>query len=249
MLAVTLVVLAFACGCAGDEAAGDEAAVDHGGELSSEEGQIAFMRASDFDPPDMKADIYITNIDGTGERRLTDSPGLDGFPTWSPDGQRIAFVSDRGGDGNWDLYVMDSNGTRQRRLTYTPEEDEAVPAWSPDGEKIAYAINPDGASTIWVMDTEGSDRRQLGSGLFPNWSPDGERIAYTTYQGKAYLAVMNADGSERRILGATVIQRLLRLGGGDEPAWAPGGERIAFAAYDGRDNSEIYVILFPDVRE
>jgi Tol biopolymer transport system component len=238
LAAVTLIVLALACGCAEQQ----EAAVDHSGELSSEEGQIAFMRARDFDPPNMEADIYITNVDGTGERRLTDSPGLDGFPTWSPDGQRITFVSDRAGDGNWEIYVMDSDGTHQRRLTNTPEQDEALPAWSPDGEQIAYATDFIGDGQLWVMNTDGSNRQQLGSGLFPNWSPDGEQIAYTTYLGKAYLAVMNADGSERRSLGTSVLQRLLSIGGGDEPAWAPDDERIAYVFERSEDNSEIYMM-------
>jgi dipeptidyl aminopeptidase/acylaminoacyl peptidase len=99
MLAVTLVALAFSCRCTGGEAA-----VDHSGELSSEEGQIAFMHATSFNGSDIEADIYTINVDGTAERRLTDTPGLDGFPTWSPDGQRLAFVSDRdGGGGKWEI--------------------------------------------------------------------------------------------------------------------------------------------------
>ena len=80
---VILLITTLACGCTGGEAAPDDA-VDHSGSLVSEKGQIAFMRASDFGPPDMEADIYITNVDGTGERRLTDRSGLDGFPTWPP---------------------------------------------------------------------------------------------------------------------------------------------------------------------
>ncbi len=235
----------FACAllAAAMSGCGSEPTVDHGGELSNREGHIAFMRATDFDPPDMETDIYITNVDGTVERRLTNSPGLDGFPTCSADGQRIAFVSDRAGGGNWEIYVMNSDGTHQRRLTNTPGEDEAVPAWSPDAEQIAYATDFNGDSKIWVMNTDGSDRKQLASGLFPSWSPDGERIAYTAYLGEQpYLAVMNVDGSERRILGASVIHRLLSIGGGEEPAWSPDNERVAYVSERSEDNSEIYVM-------
>jgi Tol biopolymer transport system component len=241
LAAVTLVVLAFACGCAGQEATVDDA-VDHGGELSSEGGQIAFTRLTNQTGMDIEADIYAINVDGSGERRLTDTPGLDGFPSWSPDGQRIAFVSDRAG-GNWEIYVMNSDGTHQRHLTNTPQEDEAVPAWSPDGERIAYATDFDGDSKIWVMTAHGSDRKQLARGLFPSWSPDGKRIAYTTYSGnRPYLAVINADGSERRSLGASALQKLLGMGGGEEPAWSPDGERIAYVFSRSEDNEEIYVM-------
>ena len=64
-------------------------------------------------------------MDGSGEKTLTDSPGLDAFPAWSPDGERIVFASER--EGNGELYVMDAGGVEQRRLTNTPE-DESSPA-------------------------------------------------------------------------------------------------------------------------
>jgi TolB protein len=89
-----------------------------------------------FEGTDIESDIYSINVDGTRERRLTDSPGLDGFPSWSPDGQRLVFATDRAG-GNWELCVMNSDGTEQQRLTNTSEKDEGIPAWSPDREKIA----------------------------------------------------------------------------------------------------------------
>jgi hypothetical protein len=100
MLAATALVAALAWGCGG------QAAVDHGGSLVSDEGQIAFMRATSFDGPDIESEVYTINVDGSGERRLTDTPGLDGFPSCSPAGERIAFASDRA-SGNWELYVMD----------------------------------------------------------------------------------------------------------------------------------------------
>ena len=53
------------------------------------------------------------NVEGSKERRLKHTPGLDGYPSWSPDGQRIAFVSDRASGGNWEIYVMDSDDLHQ----------------------------------------------------------------------------------------------------------------------------------------
>ena len=99
MLAAAAVVVAFAYGCGGKET------VDHGGSLVSEEGQIAFTRITNQTETDIESDIYTINVDGSHERKLTDTPGLDGLPTWSPDGQRIAFVSDRD-SGNWEIYFM-----------------------------------------------------------------------------------------------------------------------------------------------
>ena len=118
MLAAAAVAVAFAYGCGG------KGAVDHGGSLVSEEGQIAFTRFTSFTPPNFESEVYTINVDGSGEKRLTDSPGLDAFPAWSPDGERIAFATDR--EGNWEIYSIDANGSQQRRLTNTPE-DEAVP--------------------------------------------------------------------------------------------------------------------------
>jgi TolB protein len=240
MLAAAVgLVSVLACGCAGG------GTVDHGGDLMSEEGQIAFMRATDFNPPHIETDIYMTNVDGTGERRLTDSQGLDGFPTWSPDGERIAFATDRDGGGNWEIYVMDSDGRHQRRLTNTPEQKEAVPAWSPDGEHIAYVVDLFGENpAIWVMNADGSERRQLTGASWPSWSPDGERIVYTVYSGagEGRLFVMDAGGSERRRLAGSLIRRLTDTADGEEPAWSPDGERIAFSTNVGMDNAEIFAM-------
>ena len=78
VLAAAAIVAALAYGCGG------RAAVDHSGSLVSDEGQIALTRATKFTPPEFESEVYTIDVDGSGERRLTDSPGLDAFPAWSP---------------------------------------------------------------------------------------------------------------------------------------------------------------------
>ena len=246
LLAAVGFVVTLACGCAGQPAVDDDVddAVDHGGSLVSEEGQIAFTRATKFNWTNWtssESDIYAINVDGLRERRLTDSPGLDAVPAWAPDGERLSFVSALEG-GNSEIYVMDADGSGQRRLTHTSLYEFFL-AWSPDGERIAYsASDSDYNATIWMMDADGSARTQLASGAFPSWSPDGERIAYTAYFAeRSYLAVMNADGSERRGLGdASLIRRFTNTAElSEQPAWSPDGKKIAFASME---DGEIYAM-------
>ena len=102
----------------------------------------------------------------TGEAvRLTDLPGAEGWPAWSPDGKKIAFHGDI--DGNFDIWVMDvapleggAGGTGLVNLTRDGAEDK-FPAWSPDGKKIAFASMRTGNHDIWVMNADGSNPTNL----------------------------------------------------------------------------------------
>ena len=121
-------------------------------------------------------------------RRLTDNPGIDKSPSWSPDG-RIAFASSRGNE-NTDIYVMNASGGNLRRLTNHTSQD-GDPSWSPDGRSIAFfslrddspeiaGINPE----IYVMDADGDNVRRLTNhnawDYVPSWSPDSRFIAFAS---------------------------------------------------------------------
>ena len=180
---------------------------------------------SDAGRGDFNFGLYVMNANGSGLRSLAQrllgrlGPG-DGAsqPAWSPDGRRIAFVADRG--GNDDVFVVNADGGGLRRLTRNPAGDGA-PVWSPDGRKIAFVSNRDGAYEVYVMNADGSRQRALAArtvpfrGLFfdgrmarlaaaevaPVWSPDGRKIAFVSDRDGTYeVYVMNADGSRQERL-------------------------------------------------
>lgn len=181
--------------------------------------------------------IYVVRVDGSGLVRLSD--GIQ--PAWSPDGQRIAFATNR--DGNFEIYVMEADGSRQHRLTRNPGED-VLPTWSPDGTRVAFSSDRanSGQGDIYVMSANGAAPRRLTESPAYDagaaWSPDGTKIVFTSDRdavgenGEIYM--MDADGS-----GET---RLTRDPAYDsDPTWSPDGTRIAFVRTRDAD-SEIYVM-------
>jgi Tol biopolymer transport system component len=161
--------------------------------------------------------------DGGSVRNLTRDPANDFSPEWSPDGSRIAFRTDRG--GNHEIYVMASDGSDPVNLTRSDAEERS-PAWSPDGTRIAFSSDRDGERDIYVMDPDGTDVVRLpvpGDDEYPTWSPDGKRIAFTNYCTtctSASLMVMDADGRGPEQL----------VPGAGWPDWSPSGNLIAFDA-------------------
>ena len=98
------------------------------------------------------------NADGSGPRRLTRMAQVNySLPSWSPDGRKIVFVSER--DGNFEVYVMNADGSGQQSLTRHPGHDSA-PSWSSDGRKIAFTTKRDGNFEVYVMNADGSEQRE-----------------------------------------------------------------------------------------
>ena len=220
--------------------------------------QIAFMSKRDGRS---NPEIYVMGIDGKNQQRLTDNPDGDWSPSWSPDGKRIVFFSNRdghvmGGIPTSEIYVMDADGGNQQRLTNHPNDDRS-PSWSPDSKRIAFISKRDGhvisgipTSEIYVMDADGKNQQRLTDNpdgdWSPSWSPDGKRIVFSSrrhghFIGKAGITeeiyVMDADGKNQERLTENRRNDL-------SPSWSPDGERIAFAS-DGKgnfENFEIYVM-------
>jgi Tol biopolymer transport system component/pimeloyl-ACP methyl ester carboxylesterase len=197
-------------------------------------GLIAFSSERDGNP-----EIYLMNADGSDQRRLTNHPAEDYWPTWSPasagGGDQIAFASNR--DGNFEIYTMSVDGSNLRRLTFESGH-ELEPDWSPDGSQIAFVVHLADKSTIHVMDADGGNRRQVtlgSSDSLPSWSPDGTQIVFVSERdGNPDIYLMDAEGNSQR--------RLTDNPGADTyPAWSPDGARISF--FSERDGSrELYLM-------
>ena len=200
-------------------------------------------------PPSPSPAIGETATGGPGGLvRLTTDPGRDQDPAWSPDGQRIAFVSDR--SGRDEVYSIDKDGHDLIRHT----EDRGIeikesPTWSPDGQRIAFAAAFD-VYRIYALEVEASLSQPfdvLGDLIYPltsrvwdstgpAWSPDGKTIAFTlddfSTDRQVHLLILS-DGSKRQVTTGPVPAI--------DPSWAPDGSRIAFVS-NGEGDFEVYTV-------
>jgi Tol biopolymer transport system component len=230
------------------------------GEVSN--GKIAFERFTTSGNPPPDAALYLIDEDGTNETRLTSGA----VPSWSPDGQKIAFVSIPRDGKPSDIYVLDADGTNKVRVADDPAAGHG-PAWSPDGEQIAFVRNvhnaTEGSETaqtaqdIYVIDEDGTDETHLtksdsdpetGTGLgHPVWSPEGNKIAFSssTWRDTNSDSPESAGASPASVAGMDGIY-VIDMETADPCkltstvasfTWSPEGNKVAFS-----DNDAIYVI-------
>ncbi len=166
-------------------------------------------------------DVYTMNLNGENRRNITNNPAVDRFPLWSPDGTKIAFLSNRtypatneclnmvSNECVFEIFIMNRNGADMHQIS---KGWNLFPVWSPDSKQIAYShFFPDPNSTpnaygdrlylsnLYVVNADGSNLRNLTegfqSGTFSNpvWSPDSKRIAFARTQT---ILITNSDGTE-----------------------------------------------------
>ena len=173
-------------------------------------------------------DIYLQRVGGENPLNLTaDSDADDLQSTFSPDGDSIAFRSERGGGG---IFVMGATGESVRRLT----DFGFNPVFSPDGAEIAFATESVGTtpssrgsnSELWVADVRTGDARLVfeGDAVQPHWSPNGSRISYWMQTGgQRDIWTIPADGGE-----AVAVTNDAPLDW--SPVWSPDGKYVYFSS-------------------
>jgi TolB protein len=147
------------------------------------EGQLIFFADRDDKNGADDYEIYRLNLSNQDEVQLTSDDSANMNPAGSPDGQRIAFQSDR--DGDFDIYSVNPMGGALMKVVQN-QVDDVMPAWSPDGEWLAFASDTrdDGALDLFIVRPDGTDLRRVLTNerrnSSPRWSPDGQSLVFTT---------------------------------------------------------------------
>ncbi len=152
--------------------------------VSLRQNRLAFVRsASD-------TNLWKAGIGPAGAKtvRIVASTREDSAPSFSPDGRRIAFASDR--SGSYEIYVCGADGSNQVQLTSMRAPDTGSPRWSPDGTQIAFDSRREGHSDVSLINADGGTPRRLTTDAYdsetPNWSHDSQWIYFTSERSGAY---------------------------------------------------------------
>ncbi len=178
--------------------------------------------------------IFLMDVDASGvganPKRLTADADAENYPSWSPDGKRLAYQRDFNGSA---IYVINADGTAEQRLSPTPGLD-VTPSWSPDGMKIVYARlyeapqpNHPPMTDIRIMNADGTgDHAVLVNTVFsvePRWSANNQLVFMSLMHGSDLeIYVMNVDG--------TGLRQLTSGANNADPVWSPDGTRITFGS-------------------
>jgi TolB protein len=204
--------------------------------LSPDNAQIA---VSHFANEDAASRIYILPFNG-GSPRLVTEKGPSYLHGWSPDGTRLAYCAERG--GQYDIYSISVNGGSETQLTDMPGLDDG-PEYSPDGRCIWFNSTRSGLMQVWRMEVDGSNPIQMvkedANCWFPHVSPGGEWVVYIAYgrndvdpghhpaNKNVELRLIPANGGESK----TIVKLFGGQGTMNVNSWSPDNHTIAFVSY------------------
>jgi serine/threonine protein kinase len=222
---------------------GDPTATPVGGGV----GQVAFVSDRTGKPQ-----IYLINLDGTGEVQLTNL--LEGAcqPAWTPDGTQLVFTSPCSssrdtyqGSSMWLIDVGADSATSDPLQLPTAPGGDYDPAISPDGERIAFTSMRGNRKQVWVMNLDGTDLTRLSAEIAwdsePAWSPTGDQIAFSTTRGGVVeIWIMSVVGGDD-----TRFSRAAGLYEDSHADWSSDGRAIVFERSVG-NVPRIYMSLFED---
>lgn len=200
---------------------------------------------------DTHMEIFESNLDGSGLKRLTDSKGYDAEGSYSPDGKHIVFCSNRGGEKDLELYIMDADGKNVRQLTKAPGCYNGGPFFSPDGKKVIFRSDRKKKDhlQLFVINVDGTEEKALTDNLdWVNWGPfwykDSRHIVYAgadhTVEGRPNYDVYWMD------INTGVKTRLTHAPGADVlPVFNADGSKLMWTSNrDGRSPTQLYVADF-----
>jgi Tol biopolymer transport system component len=192
------------------------------------------VAAERTDPQTQNRDIWLLDAASGATTRFTSDPGWDAFPTWSPDGSRIVFTSNR--SGVYELYQKPSSGASDEELLYKSSEGKGPNSWSPDGKfLIYYSLGQPTHLRLLAVDGP-ADRKPIPlvdpqfSSVTGRFSPDGRWIAYSSNEsGKNEISVRSFDA----VTGTAGNPVIVTSGGGRTPLWRGDGKELFYIGPDG----------------
>ncbi|MEE8403054.1 MAG: DPP IV N-terminal domain-containing protein [Candidatus Hydrothermarchaeaceae archaeon] len=175
--------------------------------------------------------IWTMDADGKNMQELVSCDENCMSPSWSPDGNKIVYAL------LGDLWTVDVATGTTTQITSGEAVNDLYPSWSPDGKRIVYTSTEAGGAEIFVMNVDGSDKKQLtdkaGSmELSPSWSSDGKWIVFESQNG---IWVMNDDGSNQHALALKYGETM------GSPSWSPDGKSIVINS-DKAGSQDIWIL-------